>query len=66
MPQKFKAALDQVADADAKEKSARMTIFANTVATFTPEERRQLHNWFEQRRGRHRHDRDEDGPPPSE
>jgi len=62
--QQFKAALDQIADADAKVMSARMTIFADTVATFTPEERRQLHNWFEERRKHGRHHRDDDRPPP--
>jgi uncharacterized membrane protein len=61
--QKFKTALDQIADADAKEMSARMTIFADTVATFTPQERHQLHDWFEERR-KHRHHRDDDRPPP--
>ena len=62
--QKFKAALDRIADADAKVKSARMTIFADTAATFTPEERRQLHNWFEERRKRGGHRGDDDQPPP--
>jgi uncharacterized membrane protein len=62
--QKFKAALDRIADADAKVMSARMTIFADTVATFTPEERRQLHNWFEERHKRGGHHGDDDQPPP--
>jgi len=58
--QKFRAALDRIAEADAKEKRARMTIFADTVANFTPEERRQLHDWFEKRRARRDRWRKED------
>ena len=63
--EKFKAALERVADADAKEKRARMALFAETAATLTPEERRQLHNWFQKRRKRRQY-RDEkaSSPPP--
>jgi uncharacterized membrane protein len=61
--EKFKAALSHAVDADEKEKRARMTLFAETAASLTPDERRQLHNWFEQRRA-HRHHHDEDAPPP--
>jgi Spy/CpxP family protein refolding chaperone len=41
------------AEADAKEKSTRFSLFAEMVATLTPEERRQLHAWFEKRRARY-------------
>ncbi len=44
---KFNAALDQSAAADAKEKSARLAVFAKTAAQLTPEERRELHDWLE-------------------
>ncbi len=64
--EKFKAALAHKADADAKEKRARMEQFAEMVATLSPEERRQLHNWFEKRHKRHDHSGpDDDAPPPS-
>ena len=62
--EKFKAALARAAEADAKEKSARMSLLATTAAELTPDERRQLHNWFEKRRARFRRLRDEDAPPP--
>ncbi len=61
--EKFKAALSRAVDADEKEKRARMTLFAEMAASLTPDERRQLHNWFEKRRA-HRHHHDEDAPPP--
>ncbi len=68
--EKFKAALERAMDADVKEKRARMALFAETAASLTPEERRQLHNWFEKRRKRYRRHRDEDDthppPPPPE
>jgi uncharacterized membrane protein len=51
--EKFKAALMLAAEADAKEKSTRFSLFAEMVATLTPEERRQLHAWFEKRRARY-------------
>ena len=62
--EKFKAALARAAEADAKEKSARMSLLATTAAELTPDERRQLHNWFEKRRARFRRLRDENAPPP--
>jgi uncharacterized membrane protein len=62
--EKFKAALDRAVDADAKEKRARMALFAETAATLTPEERRQLHNWFEKRRKHYRAHRDAGNAPP--
>jgi len=62
--EKFKAALSRAVDADEKEKRARMALFAETAASLTPEERRELHNWFEKRRRHFRHDRDADAPPP--
>lgn len=55
--EKFKAALSRAAEAEAKEKSARMSLLAETAAELTPEERRQLHNWFEKRRARSRRNR---------
>jgi uncharacterized membrane protein len=55
--EKFKAALSRAAEAEAKEKSARMSLLAETAAELTPEERRQLHNWFEKRRARSRRER---------
>jgi uncharacterized membrane protein len=63
--EKFKAALDRAVDADEKEKRARMALLAETAATLTPEERRQLHSWFEKRRKHFRRQRDaEDAAPP--
>jgi uncharacterized membrane protein len=61
---KFKAALERAAEADAKVKSARMSLVATTAAQLTPDERRQLHNWFEKRRARYRHHREEETAPP--
>jgi uncharacterized membrane protein len=63
--EKFKATLSRVVDADEKEKRARMALFAETAATLSPEERRQLHNWFEKRRKHYRHHGDDDESPPS-
>jgi uncharacterized membrane protein len=63
--EKFKAALSRAAEAEAKEKSARMSLLAETAAGLTPEERRQLHNWFEKRRARSRRDRYRKPPQPS-
>lgn len=62
--EKFKAALARAAEADAKEKSARMSLLATTAAELTPGERRQLHTWFEKRRARFRRMRGEDEAPP--
>jgi uncharacterized membrane protein len=59
----FKAALARAAEADAKEKSARMSLLATTAAELTPDERRQLHAWFEKRRARFRRMRGEDETP---
>ena len=42
--EKFKAALARAAEADAKEKSARMSLLATTASELTPDERRQLHS----------------------
>jgi len=64
--EKFKAALDRAADADAKEKKARMALFADTAATLTAEERRKLHFWFEKRRARWRRPPPDDTTPPSQ
>jgi len=66
--EKFKAALERAVEAGVKEKRARMALFAETAASMTPEERRQLHNWFEERRKhfRHRHDDEPPPPPPDE
>ncbi len=63
--EKFKAALDRAVDADANEKRARMARFAATAVLLTPEERQQLHNWFEKRRDRYRRHRDDDENPGS-
>jgi Spy/CpxP family protein refolding chaperone len=63
--EKFKAALERKVEADVKEKRARMALFAEMAATLTPEVRRQLHNWFEERRKRFRRtSKVEDAPPP--
>jgi uncharacterized membrane protein len=58
--EKFKAALALAAEADAKEKSTKFSLFADMAATLTPEERRELHAWFEKRHARYRHYRDKD------
>ncbi len=65
--EKFKAALERTVEADVKEKRARMAVFAEIAASLTPEERAQLHNWFESRRKhfRHKHRDDDDDAPPS-
>jgi uncharacterized membrane protein len=58
----FRSAVANAAEADCAEKKARMALFADTVATLTPEERRELHAWFEKRRKRYqkfRKDRDD-------
>ncbi len=52
--EKFKAALALAAEADAKEKSTKFSLFAEMAATLTPEERRQLYTWFEKRHARYR------------
>lgn len=62
--EKFKAALERAVDADEQEKRARMAQLAEMAATLTPEERRQLHDWFEKRRKHFRRYRDEEASPP--
>ena len=54
---KFKAALDRAATADDKESRTRMSLLVETATELTPEERRQLHDWFEKHRKRGRHHR---------
>lgn len=58
--EKFKAALDRIADADVAAKRARMALLAAAAADMTPEERRQLHDWFAKRRARRGRDDDDD------
>jgi uncharacterized membrane protein len=62
---KFKAALDHVAQALDKQTRARMTLVADTAAELTPEERKQLHAYFEKHRP-HRHHPPDDQPKPGE
>lgn len=52
---KFKAALDRIGEAYDKETRARMALLADTAAQLTPEERKQLHAYFERHRARKRH-----------
>ena len=47
---KFNAALDGVVQAETNVARARTSLFGDTVGQLTPEERRQLHDWFEKRR----------------
>jgi uncharacterized membrane protein len=63
---KFKAALDRAAQADDKETRARMALVADTAAQLTPEERKQLHAYFEKHRARKRHSHAPEEPKPSE
>jgi len=58
-PEKFKAALERAVEAGVAEKKARMVVFADIAAQLTPEERRQLHNWFEKRSARYRRYRED-------
>lgn len=62
---KFKAALDRVAQAYDKETRTRMALVADTAAQLTPDERKQLHAYFEKHRAR-RHHRNDDQPKPNE
>lgn len=63
--EKFRAALVLSAEAGTKEKIARMSLVASTAAQLTPEERRQLFDWFEKRhRARQQQQQDEVPPPP--
>jgi uncharacterized membrane protein len=59
---KFKTALDGIAQANDKETRTRMALVADTAAQLTPDERKQLHAYFEKHRARMRH-RHADGPP---
>jgi uncharacterized membrane protein len=47
---KFNAALDGVVQAETNVARARTALFGETVGQLTPEERRQLHDWLEERR----------------
>lgn len=58
----FKAALERAVEADLAEKKARSALLADTAARLTPEERLQLHRWFEERRERFRRAREEVEP----
>jgi uncharacterized membrane protein len=58
----FKAALERAVEADLAEKKARSALLADTAARLTPDERRQLHKWFEERRERFRRARGEAEP----
>jgi len=60
---KFKAALDRVAQAYDKETRARMALVADTAGQLTPEEREQLHAYFEKHRERKRHSHAPRDPP---
>lgn len=68
----FRTALDNVATAGYEEKKARMGMLADLAEGLTPDERQQLHQWFEKRRQHFRHgpkddgDDDDAGPPPKE
>lgn len=60
---KFKAALDRIAQAQDKETRTRMALVADTAAQLTPEERRQLHAYFEKHRARKHHRPDDESMP---
>ncbi len=62
---KFKAALDRVAQALDKETRTRMALVADTAAQLTPDERKQLHAYFEKHRP-HKHHRQDDALKPNE
>jgi Spy/CpxP family protein refolding chaperone len=53
-PVKFRAALDESVQADQAEKKARSALLAQTAEKLTPDERHQLHQWFERRRARYK------------
>jgi len=59
----FKAALDRAAQAYDKETRTRMALVADTAAQLTPDERKQLHAWF-QKHGRHARRRHSGQSPP--
>src|SRR5262245_11732149 len=60
---KFKAALDRVAQAYDKETRTRMGLVADTASQLTPDERKQLHAYFEKHRARKRHSHAPPDPP---
>jgi uncharacterized membrane protein len=62
---KFKAALDRVAQAYDKETRTRMALVADTAAQLTPDERKQLHAYFEKHRARKRHSEAPEEPKPN-
>lgn len=51
---KLKSALQLVVAADTSERTAKMTIFAETAAKLTPEERKELYKWIKRHRPYHR------------
>lgn len=61
----FRAALDRSATAGYEEKKARLSSLADLAASLTPEERQELHQWFERRRHhfKHRGPKDDDDKP---
>jgi len=63
---KFKAALDRVAQAYDKEARTRMALVADTAAQLTPEERKQLHDYFQRHRGRKPHSQAPPDPAPNQ
>jgi len=60
---KFKAALDRVAQTYDKETRARMALVVDTAGQLTPEERKQLHAYFEKHRARKHHRREDESKP---
>jgi len=63
---KFKAALDRVAQAYDKETRTRMALVADTAAQLTPDERKQLHTYFEKHRARKWHSHAPEEPKPNQ
>jgi len=63
---KFKAVLDRVAQAYDKETRTRMALVADTAPQLTPEERKQLHDYFEKHRARKRHSHAPPDPAPNQ
>ena len=47
---KFKAAIDKISEAEAKLKSAGLSVFLNTAERLTADERRALHDWWQRRK----------------
>ena len=65
----FRTALDNAGTAGCEEKKARLSVLANLAAQLTPEERQELHQWFEKRRHHYRHGKskdDDDGGSPEQ